>query len=111
MTSISVELSQKIASKKKGNEIAQLSLHFHGLYSYRRFSEKPLTLDVHPFPIHVVMFGERTLLLVTHLLRKSLFISAKRTNHRPPSPGYRKSRAKRELSGSLDVEAIMVVNA
>lgn len=68
-------------------------------------------LDVHPFPIHVFMFGERTLLLVTHLLRKSLFISAKRTNHRPPSPGYRKSRTKRELSGSLDVEAIMVVNA
>ena len=68
-------------------------------------------LDVHPFPIHVFMFGERTLLLVTHLLRKSLFIFAKRTNHRPPSPGYRKSRAKRELSGSLDVEAIMVVNA
>ena len=68
-------------------------------------------LDVHPFPIHVFMFGERTLLLVTHLLRKSPFISAKRTNHRPPSPGYRKTRTKRELSGSLDVEAIMVVNA
>ena len=43
LTSISVEVSRKIAGKKKGNEIAQLSLHFHGRYSYQPFSEKPLS--------------------------------------------------------------------
>ena len=43
LTSISVEVSRKIAGKKKGKGMAHLSLHFQGLYSYRPCSEKSLS--------------------------------------------------------------------
>ena len=69
------------------------------------------TLNVHPSPMNVFMFGERTLLLVTHLvnsdfLRKSVFLSAKRTNtpsppHPPPPKGTEKAEPRESFLAVL----------